>query len=59
MVRHVLEAFAEEFLIDVPAIHRDGEYLIDHEVLIEHINTLDYDDLVNIMFEADARYTGE
>ena len=56
IVQHVLEAFVDEFLVDVPAIHKDGLYLIEHDVLVGHISNLSYDDQVNIMLEATERY---
>lgn len=59
IVKHVLEGWADNFVEDVPAIHRDGQYLIEYDTLVEHLNNLSNDDLVNIMFEADARYAGE
>lgn len=59
VVKHVLEAFVEEFLVDVPAVHRDGEYLIKFDELEKHVQALTTDDLVNISFEAEERYAGE
>ena len=56
IVKHVLEAFVDEFLVDVPAIHKDGLYLIEADVLVGHISNLSYDDQVNIMLEATERY---
>lgn len=29
----ILAAFAEEFLVDVPAVHKDGNYLLEHNQL--------------------------
>ena len=59
IVKHVLEGWADNFVEDVPAIHKDGQYLIEYDTLVEHLNNLDYDDLVNISFEAEERYAGE
>ena len=55
-VEHVLKAWANTFVEDVPAIHKDGKYLIEYDTLVEHINNLSYDDLVNIMLEVEANY---
>ena len=45
----VLKTWANEFVEDVPAIHKDGQYLIEYNTLIDHLSNLDYDTLVNIM----------
>ena len=45
----VLKTWANEFVEDVPAIHKDGQYLIEYDTLIDHLSNLDYDTLVNIM----------
>lgn len=58
IVKHVLESFVDEFLVDVPAVHRDGEYLINIEQIEQHVRSLDQDDLVNISLEAEYRYEG-
>ena len=50
----VLSAFVEEFLVDVPAVHRDGEYLIRFDDIVSHVNNLDYEDLVQISIEAEV-----
>lgn len=55
-VEHVLKAWANTFVEDVPAIHKDGKYLIEYDTLVEHLNNLSYDDLVNIMLEVEANY---
>lgn len=52
----VLKAWVNNFVEDVPAIHRDGQYLIDYDVLVDHVNNLDYDALVNVMLEVEANY---
>lgn len=52
----VLSAWVEGFLVDVPAVHRDGEYLIDAEVLRDHVHNLGYDQVVEVMLEAEAKY---
>lgn len=31
--QNILAAFAEEFLVDIPAVHKDGNYLIEHNQL--------------------------
>lgn len=51
-VKSVLAAFINEFLVEVPAIHRDGQYLIEIETLENHVRTLDYEDLTQIAIEA-------
>lgn len=55
-VDHVLKAWANNFVEDVPAIHKDGKYLIEYDVLVEHLNNLGYDNLVNVMLEVEANY---
>lgn len=55
-VAAVLQAWANSFVEDVPAIHKDGQYLIEYDTLINHINNLDYDDLVNVLLEVEANY---
>ena len=52
----VLKAWANSFVEDVPAIHKDGQYLIEYNTLIEHLSNLDYDKLVNIMLEVEANF---
>ena len=52
----VLKTWANEFVEDVPAIHKDGQYLIEYNTLIEHLSNLDYDTLVNIMLEVEANF---
>ena len=52
----VLKAWANSFVEDVPAIHKDGQYLIEYDVLVEHINNLTYDDLVNVMLEVESNF---
>lgn len=52
----VLKTWANEFVEDVPAIHKDGQYLIEYNTLIDHLNNLDYDTLVNIMLEVEANF---
>ena len=52
----VLKTWANEFVEDVPAIHKDGQYLIEYNTLIEHLSNLDYDKLVNIMLEVEANF---
>lgn len=36
-VQNILTAFAEEFSVDVPARHVDGEYLIEYNNLTTHL----------------------
>lgn len=55
-VDQVLKAWANNFVEDVPAVHKNGQYLIEYDTLIEHLNNLAYDDLVNIMIEAEETY---
>lgn len=52
----VLKAWANEFVEDVPAIHKDGQYLIEYNTLIDHLSNLDYDTLVNIMLSVGANF---
>ena len=52
----VLKTWANEFVEDVPAIHKDGQYLIEYNTLIEHLSNLDYDTLVNIMLSVEANF---
>ena len=52
----VLKAWANNFVEDVPAIHKDGQYLIEYDTLVDHLNNLDYDALVNVMLEVEANY---
>lgn len=49
----VLTAFVSEYLVDVPAVHRDGQYLIEASKLESHIEGLEYDDLVQISLTAE------
>lgn len=56
MVDHVLKAWANSFVEDVPAIHKDGKYFIEYDVLVDHLNNLSYGDLVNVMLEVEANY---
>ena len=53
VVKHVLEAWVNNFLEDVYATHRNGEYLIEYEDLIEHINDMPYEAHVEIMLVAE------
>ncbi len=53
-IHEVLQAWANNFAVDVPAIHKDGQYLIEHDVLVNHINGLSYDELANILLEVEA-----
>lgn len=56
-VNAVLTAWANNFVEDVPAVHTGGKYLIEYDTLVEHLNNLDYDDLVNVMVEAEDIYS--
>lgn len=51
-VKAVLEAWANSYIEDVPAKHINGEYLIEYDTLVDHINNLDYDNLVAVMVDA-------
>lgn len=55
-IDNVLKAWANNFVEDVPAIHKDGQYLIEYDTLVDHLNNLDYDALVNVMLEVEANY---
>ena len=52
----VLKTWANEFVEDVPAIHKDGQYLIEYNTLIDHLSNLDYDTLVNIMLSVGTNF---
>lgn len=52
----VLQTWANSFVEDVPAIHKDGQYLIEYDTLVSHINNLTYEDLVNVLLEVEANY---
>lgn len=58
-IEHILQAWANNFVEDVPAIHRNGQYLIEYDTLVEHLNNLDYEALVNIMLEVEENYLGD
>lgn len=55
-IDNVLKAWANNFVEDVPAIHKGGQYLIEYDTLVDHLNNLDYDALVNVMLEVEANY---
>lgn len=59
IIEHILQAWANNFVEDVPAIHRNGQYLIEYDTLVEHLNNLDYEALVNIMLEVEENYLGD
>lgn len=52
----VLKVWANNFVEDVPAVHEGGKYLIEYDTLVDHLNTLSYDALVNVMLEVEATY---
>ena len=52
----VLKTWANEFVEDVPAIHKDGQYLIEYNTLVDHLSNLDYDALVNIMLRVEDNF---
>lgn len=56
LVNEIIKAWANNFVEDVPAIHKDGQYLIEYDTLVNHLNNLDYDALVELMLEAEANY---
>lgn len=58
-IEQILQAWANNFVEDVPAIHRNGQYLIEYDTLVEHLNNLDYEALVNIMLEVEENYLGD
>lgn len=58
VVKHVLEAFVEEFIVDIPADHTDGKYCIELSKIEEHVTHLSTEDLTEIMLEAEGRYSG-
>lgn len=58
-IDQVLKAWANNFVEDVPAIHKDGQYLIEYDSLVEHLNNLPYEDLVNVMLEVETNYLGD
>lgn len=55
-IDQVLKTWVNGFVEDVPAIHRNGQYLIEYDTLVEHLNNLDYESLVNIMLEVEENY---
>lgn len=55
-IDHVLKAWGNNFIEDVPALHVDGKYLIEYDVLVEHMNNINYDTLVSVMVEMEANY---
>ena len=50
-VNAVLTAWAENFVEDVPAVHRNGEYLINYDTLVGHLTNLEYGEVVDIMLK--------
>lgn len=50
-VNAVLTAWAENFVEDVPAVHRNGEYLINYDTLVDHLTNLEYGEVVDIMLK--------
>ena len=55
-IKAVLEGWADNFLEDVPAVHRGGEYLIEYTALLDYIHSLDSDNLVDILEELEMNY---
>ena len=50
-VNAVLTAWAENFVEDVPAVHRNGEYLINYDTLVDHLTNLEYGEVVDTMLK--------
>lgn len=55
-VKAVLTGWLENFVVDVPAKHIEGEYLIPLAELEKYIYNLEYGDLVDIMTEVEDNY---
>lgn len=55
-INAVLQAWANSYIEEVPAIHEGGKYLIEYDALVEHLNNLAYDTLVDIMVEVETNY---
>lgn len=55
-VNEVLKAWANSYIEDVPAVHKEGRYFIEYETLVSHMNSLPYDTLVNVMLDAEESY---
>lgn len=56
LVNEVIRAWVNNHIEDVPAVHRNGQYLIEYDTLVDHANNLDYNTLVEVMLEAEANY---
>lgn len=50
----ILSVFAENFLVDVPARHTDGDYLIEHDTLVRALTLGEDDWYAQIAAEANA-----
>lgn len=57
-VKAVLEAWANNFIEDVPAEHRGGQYLIEYNDLHQHLTNLSQGQLTEIMLEVDDELFG-
>ncbi len=55
-VDNVLKTWANSYIEDVPAVHRNGSYYIEYHTLVEHLNNLSYDSLTAIMLDATETY---
>lgn len=55
-INAVLNAWVDNFVVDVPAKHINGEYLIPLEELEKYVHELSYDDRVNILLEVEENY---
>lgn len=55
-VKRILEVFVDEFLVDVPADHSNGRYMLHFDEIVDHVNDLSDDDLQDITSDVNARY---
>lgn len=56
-VTKVLQEWANSFVEDVPAVHKNGDYLIKYDALVEHINNLPYDTAAEILMAVEDEVT--
>lgn len=59
VVGQVLKAWADSYVEDVPAKHRNGEYLIGYDDLVVHLNNLPEETLSDIKQEVEASNFGD
>lgn len=56
-VNQVLTTWANNFVEDVPAVHKEGKYYIEYHELVKHLNTLEFEQLVDIMLKVAAEHS--